>query len=71
MTYLNRLILEATQAAQSRGHSIALVDWTVEGTRAYAECSCGAFVQADAHPAPNGIDIGGDAVAVTHKEETR
>ena len=37
--------------------------------RATAHCTlCGAWVQVIAHPAPNEIDIGGEAVAVGHAD---
>ena len=56
---------EALEAAQWRGHSMS--GWRIRdfwGT-AFSVCLvCGAEVQVDPNPAPNGIDISGDAVAV-------
>lgn len=56
---------EATDSAVWRGHRLG--PWDNNGpTRAYAECDCGASVTVDTNPPPNGIDIGGDAVAINH-----
>lgn len=63
---LDRLKREARTAAMWRGHNLGRFV-TATATRAYATCQnegCTAGVSVDTHPAPNGIDIGGDAVAV-------
>jgi hypothetical protein len=61
--YLER---EALEAAKWRGHSMG--PWRIRdfcwGT-AFSVCRvCGAEVQVDPNPAPNGSDISGDAVSV-------
>lgn len=63
-TDLERLIRQADGAARWRGHSL---NWRqVDERRAVGDCRCGNGVSVDTHPAPNGIDIGGPAVAVNH-----
>ena len=67
MTALDRLKNEARSAAQWRGHSPG--EWR-DGPNdgaSWAECECGAMACVDTHPAPNGIDIWGSAVAVNHE----
>lgn len=68
---LERLKREARDAATWRGHRLtpfrtwAWRDATTRPTRAHADCrDCGRGVTVDVAPAPNGIDIGGAAVAV-------
>lgn len=74
-----RLRREAISAATARGHRLARFDRWSE-TRGHAACRnasapnpkgtypqdtrCLQWVIIDTHPAPNGIDIGGPAVAV-------
>jgi len=53
-----RLKKEANRAADFRGHRLF---W--QGNTGTCE-HCGAWAQIDTNPAPNGIDIGGPAVAV-------
>lgn len=57
---------EALESAEWRGHDMG--GWN-SYKAPYCECvKCGAFVQVDSSPAPNGIDIGGDAVAINCPE---
>jgi len=61
---------EAAAACKSRGHKMTKWGFTIKpgGTRIVggAVCSkCGKYVQYDTSPPPNGIDIGGDAVALS------
>ena len=63
MTRLERLIREAREAAQFRGHNLTRFDRRTHG--AYAECvNCQKWVAVETRPMPNSIDIGGPAVAV-------
>lgn len=64
---MDALIAEATESAIWRSHTLGA--WRKNGTVADAECVCGASVRVDTHPAPNGIDIGGSAVAVNHPRD--
>ena len=66
MRTLESLKKEAEKSARFRGHKIH-GRWTDNwnGTSSIATCSiCDAYVQVETKPAPNGIDIGGTAVAV-------
>ena len=68
MTKFNRLRKDALQAARQHGHKMELHwhDWGGWGGTERAEWTCktcGAYVQVNVTPAPNGIDIGGTAVA--------
>ena len=64
MTKMRRLKIEAWASATRRGHDMAHFT-TLSGHLAEAICrDCGAYVQVDTNPAPNGIDIGGTAVAI-------
>jgi hypothetical protein len=65
-----RLRREARTAAASRGHRMArfspLLPSTGLGGYSDAACTaCGAAVRIETAPAPNSIDIGGEAVAVS------
>jgi len=68
---LRRLRREATEACYFRGH---LINWGYshfESNRAQqcGECvHCGKSVVIDTKPAPNGIDIGGNALALGCKD---
>ncbi|KKM71239.1 hypothetical protein LCGC14_1432690 [marine sediment metagenome] len=64
MTRIQRLKAEARESATWRGHD--MIRFTVLSEyRVEAVCrDCGAYVQVDANPAANGIDIGGTAVAI-------
>jgi len=56
------LVVQATDSAEFRGHTLT---WTIEGGRAVGTCLvCGMRVHCTTHPAPNDIDIGGEAVAL-------
>ena len=61
---VNRLKADAKASAQWRGHDMG--PWH-DNSHKTAEChclSCGRGVWVDAKPAPNGIDISGEAVAL-------
>ncbi len=64
MRKLERLKLEASHTATARGHRLSrFSDWY--GAAAMARCLvCRAAVKVDTRPLPNGIDIGGEAVAL-------
>ena len=70
MTKLNALRHEALYACNNRGHSMSRFsyykDWThITGI---AHCTkCGMEVTIMTHPAPNHIEIGGEAVALDCK----
>ena len=71
MTELSRLIRQASKATRFRGHR--LKPWTRhdEPWHAQAETTCricGAYVLVIVDPPPNGIDIGGDALALHCRE---
>jgi hypothetical protein len=55
---------EAKQSATFRGHKMG--KWTIHNKNvAESVClNCGKWVQVDCKPAPNGIDIGGPAIAL-------
>lgn len=65
--YKARLRREAEVSARWRGHTLA---WRgIDLHRSIGTCTrdgCTASVNIDDHPAPNGIDIGGEAVALNH-----
>lgn len=66
MTELRRLRREALRAARSRGHASMRWDGPAHELtqRQTAIClACGAWVQVDTRPAPNGINVAGSAVA--------
>lgn len=63
---LRKLQLQARQSAENRGHTLGrwMTNHNDEHDTALATCiHCGHFVQCDTRPLPNGIDIGGTAVA--------
>lgn len=64
---LRRLLREAREAARMRGHEIkrAKVERSESRSTAVIACRrCGSDVAVDTRPLPNGIEIGGAAVAV-------
>lgn len=66
---LSKLRKLATASSERRGHSIVWKDphCMPNGSQAqYGQCQCGAWVQVEAKPAPNSIDVGGTAVALSH-----
>jgi hypothetical protein len=66
---LEALKQSADDAARWRGHDLV---WRDEGLgRAHGVCSCGLSADVDTTPAPNGIDIGGSAVALNHEGPDR
>jgi hypothetical protein len=65
-----RLMREARKSAEWRGHTMARVYRTEYWHHLACACSvCGMSVSVDANPAMNGIDIGGEAVALNCKVE--
>jgi hypothetical protein len=75
MSDFNKLKKEGLKAAAFRGHKMENWGFTVKaggsGIRGGAVCSkCGRGVQYDTAPPPNGIDIGGEAVALNCDVET-
>lgn len=67
MTKLERLKREGREAAERRGHIMTryATDRTFGIDSAVAHCKrCGKGVFIDTHPAPNSIDIGGEAGAL-------
>lgn len=64
---LSSLQTKAGLAAAWRGHALGLWQAEREHARALASCTnlgCQAWVQVQVAPPPNGIDIGGPAVAL-------
>lgn len=61
----DQLEQSALDSAQFRGHKMSTFQRIIETTRSESVCSdCEAYVQVDTRPAPNGIDIGGTAIAL-------
>lgn len=61
---VEQLMAKAEGSTTFRGHELR--PWIVDGTRAHTSCiECGMYVNVDTSPPPNGIDIGGSAVAMT------
>jgi hypothetical protein len=59
--------VEATAAAQHRGHSLKWTKPYTHGARKVQDgwcVRCGKEVQIIDHPAPNEIEVGGEAVAL-------
>lgn len=68
---LETLKRHARAAATWRGHDLGRFASHACPAGATAECRrCGAYVQVLSRPAPNDIDIGGDAVAVGRNHGT-
>lgn len=72
MKKINRLQREALESCKFRGHDMKKFQHRKNGRMdgGFAELSfsvckkCGMEVHCDTHPAPNGIDISGEAVAL-------
>jgi transcription elongation factor Elf1 len=67
MEGLQTLIKQARDASRFRGHKMSkFAIWHGESKSiANSSCKkCGAWVQCNTRPLPNGIDLGGPAVAV-------
>jgi hypothetical protein len=64
MTRMRRLMLEAKDSATFRGHKMG--KWKIHNKNVAENIclNCGKWVQVDCAPMPNGIDIGGPAVAL-------
>ena len=68
MTKLARLKREALEACSFRGHDMTRFH-NSSRIDAYATCKiCGKLVGVNAYPAPNDIDIGGNALALGCKD---
>ncbi|KKM18488.1 hypothetical protein LCGC14_1665130 [marine sediment metagenome] len=62
---LRRLKREARESCTWRGHSMKPFETVIPNKRVFSECrNCTGYVQVDTFPPPNGIDIGGDALAL-------
>ncbi len=60
---LKRLLADALRSAKFRGHKMKVI--STSSTSIWAECSvCEKQLQVETNPPPNGIDIGGEAVAL-------
>ncbi len=70
MTSTLALQADALAACARRGHTMS--DYNeFSPTRGEFICqTCGAYVQVDSNPPPNGIDIGGNAVALNCPVQT-
>jgi hypothetical protein len=71
MTKMKRLQNEAMEACKFRGHKMGKWqrDEYWKETVTYSHCSnCNKQVVVDTHPMPNGIDICGEAVALSCKD---
>ena len=67
MTKLSRLRLEAIESTDFRGHNMSRFEHSGAAGRrqAVAKCeTCGKFAFIEERPAANGIEIGGQAVAL-------
>ena len=68
MTKIDRLIKEARGSCEARGHRMRRfthISNRTCGQTAYSDCLvCDCSVSVIAHPAPNEIEIGGEAVAL-------
>ncbi len=68
MNELGQLAVEADTAATFRGHKLGFFT-SLSDTKASADCAvCGMGVSVNTSPPPNGIDIGGEAVALNCKD---
>jgi len=64
MTTLRTLKNEARESANFRGHELGRFSTYHDGHSATAKCrNCSAYVTVNSKPAPNEIDIAGDAIA--------
>lgn len=72
---VTRLEVEALEAARFRNHRMSMFTMVSNDYRVYGYDStcldCGMDVRVNPHPAPNQIDIGGEAVALNCKETNR
>ena len=64
MTKLRRLQLEALGSCRFRGHRMSRFEHSTPDNAVSSCLDCPATVQVLSHPAPNQIDIGGEAVAL-------
>lgn len=65
MTKKERLKKEAREAATWRGHKLGRFNGGTLPSAASAECmTCGQWVIIDTQPLPNGMEIGGPAIAL-------
>ena len=72
MAALDKLQQRATEACNSRGHKLGKWDIRNGESRSLAtnECTeCGAWVQCNTKPLPNGIDVAGNALALNCVEQ--
>ena len=64
---ISTLKREAGRAARQRGHAIRWFRALTGATWQGGGCRCGAYIHVEQMPAPNGVEISGDAVAVDHE----
>lgn len=71
MRKLTHLKMDAALACKRRGHSMSRFI-SLSDKRAVSTClNCKMEVHVDTHPMPNGIDIGGEAVALNCRKELK
>jgi len=63
MKKLDTLSAQLKESAEWRGHSM-IANGSTNTSRAFKCANCGMTAYADSNPTPNGIDIGGKAVAL-------
>lgn len=69
-TKLRRLKKEALESCEFRDHLMGRW-YSFSPTAAHSECQeCGKQVVIDAHPMPNGIEVFGEAVALSCEDES-
>lgn len=65
MTRLDRLVREAKAGMESRGHSVSRASRFPSGRTAVLRChACPCSAQINTAPPPNGIELGGDGLAL-------
>jgi hypothetical protein len=71
MKKIDRLKKEALESCDFRGHDMGKFrNYDKETARSLC-WNCGMYVQVESSPAPNSIDIGGNAVAMTCEPDAR
>jgi hypothetical protein len=67
MKKVDQLKKDLLAACKFRGHTMKSIGFTIQGGRirgGYTCRKCGKWAGYDTNPEPNGIDIGGEAVAL-------
>jgi len=66
MTTLATLKKQALESCKFRGHSMGRFRTCIKNQSAWTNCGiCGKQINVDTAPLPNGIEIGGEAVALS------